>query len=109
MNILKCKDRIWRMLVFMVSETIIDLDFYPTPQELQNILPIQTKYFSKILQFLDETVKITYDDEQIVWTGISNRKLWDLVKNSVKVKVDKRSREAKEQPEILKKLIQKEP
>lgn len=65
----------------MVEETLSRIQEYPTKNKLWRALPRQIQYpsFKVILEYLEESNKILYDDDgTIVWAFANNSKLEKL-------------------------------
>jgi S-adenosylmethionine:tRNA-ribosyltransferase-isomerase (queuine synthetase) len=72
----------------MVEKAILDADEYPTRMSLYRSLPRQMQYqtFKRILDYLEASGKIAFNDEKIIYTGINNQKLEAMIKSSIKVR-----------------------
>jgi len=73
--------------ILMVEKAIIDAREYPTRTELWKSLPRKTQYqtFKRILDYLEASGKIAFDRKKIIYTGVNNPKLDDLIKSSVRI------------------------
>jgi len=73
--------------ILMVENAIKESGNYPTKKELWKSLPKQIQYqtFNRILDYLEASNKIMYDDHRIVWIFPDNPKLTELLENSVKL------------------------
>ena len=73
--------------ILMVEKTIQDLEEYPTRMELWKALPKQMQYqtFKLILEYLEESNKITFQDNKIIWIFASNKKVKKLIDGAVSV------------------------
>ena len=73
--------------ILMVEKTIIEMKSYPTRMELWKVLPRQMQYqtFKLILNYLEKSNKIIFDKDKIVWIFPNNKKLNDLIQNSISV------------------------
>jgi len=71
----------------MVEKKIIEMKSYPTRTELWKSLPKQMQYqtFKLILNYLEKSNKIIFEGDKIVWIFPNNKKLNDLIQNSVSV------------------------
>jgi len=71
----------------MVEKKIIEMKSYPTRMELWKVLPKQMQYqtFKLILNYLEKSNKIMFEGNKIVWIFPNNKRLNDLIQNSVKV------------------------
>jgi len=71
----------------MVEKKIIEMKLYPTRMELWKVLPKQMQYqtFKLILNYLEKSNKIMFEGNKIVWIFPNNKRLNDLIQNSVKV------------------------
>ncbi len=72
--------------VMMIENAILKSKTYPTKMELWRSLPKQVQYqtFLRVLQYLEASGKISYNDRTIIYTGINNKKLAQLLKSSVR-------------------------
>ena len=68
----------------MVEETLSKMNIYPTKNKLWRNLPRQIQYqtFNVILDYLEKSNKILYDNNTIVWT-FSNTPEHDLLQKSL--------------------------
>ena len=73
--------------ILMVEKKIIEMKLYPTRMELWKVLPKQMQYqtFKLILNYLEKSNKIMFEGNKIVWIFPNNKRLNDLIQNSVKV------------------------
>ena len=73
--------------ILMVEKAISHGDEYPTRTELWNSLPRKMQYqtFKRILNYLEASGKIAFDNRKIIYTSVSNPKLEALVKSSVTI------------------------
>lgn len=74
--------------VLMVEKAIIDAEDYPTRTELWKILPRKVQYqtFKRILEYLEASGKITFNNRKIIYTGVNNPKLRALMESSIRVR-----------------------
>lgn len=74
--------------VLMVEKAIIDAEDYPTRTELWKILPRKVQYqtFKRILEYLEASGKITFNNRKIIYTGVNNPKLRALIESSIRVR-----------------------
>lgn len=74
--------------IMMVEKAILDAEEYPTRMELWRSLPRQVQYqtFKRILDYLEASGKIVFNDRRIVYTGVDNPKLRALLESSVRVR-----------------------
>ena len=72
--------------ILMVEKAIIEAEEYPTRTALWRSLPrkIQYQTFKRILDYLEASGKIVYQDSKIIYTGVNNPKLQALIDTSVK-------------------------
>ena len=70
--------------LLMIEKAIIDAENYPTRTELWKSLPRQVQYqtFKRVLDYLEASGKITFDDGKIIYTGANNPKLRALIESS---------------------------
>lgn len=73
--------------IIMVEKAILKSKTYPNKRQLWKSLPKQIQYqtFRRILEYLEASGKIGYNNHTIIYTGINNPKLASLLKNSVRV------------------------
>lgn len=74
--------------VMMVEKAIIEAEDYPTRMRLWRSLPRQVQYqtFKHILDYLEASGKITFNDKKIIYTGVNNPKLLTLMESSIRVR-----------------------
>jgi len=74
--------------ILMVEKAIKEAENYPTRTELWRSLPRQIQYqtFKRVLEYLEASNKIAFDDKRIVWIAADNPKLRRLLETSVKVR-----------------------
>lgn len=73
--------------ILMVERKIQDLNYYPTKMELWRELPKQMQYqtFKLILQYLEESNKIIFDNKKIIWIFANNKKLKSLIDGAISI------------------------
>jgi S-adenosylmethionine:tRNA-ribosyltransferase-isomerase (queuine synthetase) len=73
--------------ILMVERAILKSKNYPSRTSLWRSLPrkIQYQTFKHILDYLEASGKIIFNDTKIVYTGANNAKLRALIKSSVRV------------------------
>ncbi|TFG35421.1 MAG: hypothetical protein E4H47_01505 [Parcubacteria group bacterium] len=73
----------------MVENTIKENGSYPTKKELLESLPKKIQYptFNRILDYLESSNKIMFDNRRIIWIFPDNPKLKKLLKTSVKLEI----------------------
>jgi hypothetical protein len=71
----------------MVEKAIKEAESYPTKTELWKSLPKKMQYqtFKRILDYLEGSNKIMFNNRQIVWIFPDNPKLKRLLETSVKI------------------------
>lgn len=71
--------------IMMVEKTIVDSKEYPTRMKLWRSLPRKVEYptFKHILEYLEASGKIVFNDKIIIYTGVNNPKLQALLESSV--------------------------
>ena len=74
--------------ILMVEKAIIDADDYLGKTALWKSLPRKVQYqtFKRILDYLEASGKIAYNNGKIVYTGVNNPRLRALLDSSVRVK-----------------------
>ena len=72
--------------ILMVEKAIQKSD-YSTRMELWKSLPKQMQYqtFKLILEYLERSNKIMFEEDKIVWIFANNKKLNELIKGAVSV------------------------
>ena len=73
--------------ILMVEKTIQESEDYPTRVQLWKSLPKQMQYqtFKLILDYLEKSNKIMFDDDKIVWIFANNKKLNELIQGAISV------------------------
>ncbi|PIN95281.1 hypothetical protein COU53_00235 [Candidatus Pacearchaeota archaeon CG10_big_fil_rev_8_21_14_0_10_30_48] len=71
----------------MVEKAIQNSEDYPTRMELWKSLPKQMQYqtFKLILNYLEISNKIMFEDDKIIWIFSNNKKLNKLIQEAVGV------------------------
>jgi len=74
--------------ILMVEKSIREAKSYPTKKELLKSLPKQVQYqtFNRILEYLESSNKIVFDNRKIVWVFPDNPKLKALLESTVKLR-----------------------
>ena len=74
--------------ILMVEKSIREAKSYPTKKELLKSLPKQVQYqtFNRILEYLESSNKIVFDNRKIVWVFPDNPKLKELLESTVKLR-----------------------
>ena len=74
--------------IMMVEKAILDAEEYPTRMELWRSLPRKVQYqtFKRILDYLEASGKIVFNNRKIIYTGVDNPKLRALMESSVKAR-----------------------
>ena len=74
--------------ILMVEKAIIDAKEYPTRTQLWKSLPrkIQYQTFKRVIDYLEASGKIAFNDGTILYVGVNNEKLRALIKSSVKIR-----------------------
>jgi len=73
--------------ILMVEKAIQNSEDYPTRMELWKSLPKQMQYqtFKLILNYLEISNKIMFEDDKIIWIFSNNKKLNKLIQEAVGV------------------------
>ena len=73
--------------ILMVEKAIQDSEDYPIRMELWKSLPRQMQYqtFKLILDYLERSNKIMFQDDKIMWIFPNNKKLNQLIQGAIKV------------------------
>lgn len=74
--------------IMMVEKTILDSEEYLTRTELWNALPrgVQYQTFQRILEYLENSGKIAFNDTVILWIGTEDPKFKEMLESCVKVR-----------------------
>ena len=73
--------------ILMVEKAIQCSDDYPTRMELWNSLPKKVQYqtFKLILRYLEDSNKIIFNNDKVIWIFANNKKLNELINNSISI------------------------
>ena len=73
--------------ILRVEKTIQNSDDHPTRMQLWKSLPKQMQYqtFKLILNYLEKSNKIMFEDNKIIWIFANNKKLNQLIQEAVSV------------------------
>ena len=73
--------------ILMVEKAIQNSKDYPTRMELWRSLPKQMQYqtFKLVLDYLESSNKIMFEDDKIIWIFSNNKKLNKLIQEAVTV------------------------
>jgi archaellum biogenesis ATPase FlaH len=73
--------------ILMVEKAIQDYEDYPSRMELWKSLPKQMQYqtFKLILDYLEKSKKIMFDNGKIIWIFANSKKLNELIQGAVSV------------------------
>ncbi|MBU3907336.1 MAG: hypothetical protein KKA64_03740 [Nanoarchaeota archaeon] len=73
--------------ILMVEKIIQETKDYPTRMELWKSLPKKMQYqtFKLILNYLEKSNKIIFDEDKIVWIFPNNKKLNELIQGAVSI------------------------
>jgi len=73
--------------ILMVEKAIQNSEDYPTRMELWRSLPKQMQYqtFKLILEYLESSNKIMFEDDKIIWIFSNSQKLNKLIQEAVTV------------------------
>ena len=71
--------------ILMVEKAIQNYEDYPTRMELWAALPRKMQYqtFKLILEYLEQSNKIMFRQEKIIWIFANNKKLSKLIQGAV--------------------------
>lgn len=71
--------------ILMVEKAIQESEDYPTRMELWRSLPKQMQYqtFRLILDYLERSNKIMFEENKIVWIFSNSKKLNELIEGAV--------------------------
>ena len=72
--------------IMMVEKAILEAEEYPKRMELWRSLPRKVQYqtFKRVLEYLEASGKIVFNDKRIIYTGVDNPKLRALLESSVR-------------------------
>ncbi len=73
--------------VSMIEKAILDSEEYPTRMQLWKGLPRKVQYqtFQRVLQYLEASEKIAFNDRKIIYTGVASDKLRKFLESSVRI------------------------
>ena len=73
--------------ILMVEKVILDSKDYPTRMQLWRSLPKKMQYqtFKLILNYLEKSNKIMFEEGKIIWIFVNNKKLNTLIQEAVSV------------------------
>jgi len=73
--------------ILMVEKIIQETKDYPTRMELWKSLPKKMQYqtFKLILDYLEKSNKIIFDNNKIVWIFPNSKKLNELIRGAISV------------------------
>jgi len=73
--------------ILMVEKAIQDSKDYPTRMQLWESLPKKMQYqtFKLILDYLEKSNKIMFEDNKIIWIFANSKKLNELIQEAVSV------------------------
>ncbi len=73
--------------ILMVEKAILDSKEYPTRMQLWKSLPRKMQYqtFKLILEYLERSNKIMFEEGKIIWIFANNEKLNTLIQEAVSV------------------------
>ena len=71
--------------ILRIEKAIVDFVDYPSRMELYDSLSRKPHYstFKNVLEYLEASGKIIFNDDKIIYTGINNPKLQALLDSSV--------------------------
>ena len=74
--------------ILMVEKAIQESKDYPTRMELWKSLPRQMQYqtFKLILEYLEKSNKIMFEEDKIIWIFANNKRLNNLIQRAKYVK-----------------------
>lgn len=73
--------------ILRVEKAIIDSEDYPTRMQLWKSLPKQMQYqtFKLILDYLEKSNKIMFEDDKIFWIFPNNKKINELIQEAISI------------------------
>lgn len=73
--------------ILRVEKAIQDSEDYPTRMQLWESLPKQMQYqtFKLILEYLEKSNKIMFENDKIIWIFANSKKLNNLIQESISV------------------------
>ena len=74
--------------ILMVENSLLTMGEYPTKKALRESLPRQIEYqtFNTVLSYLKASGKIMYNGRSIIYTGINNEQLQELITKGTVIK-----------------------
>jgi hypothetical protein len=74
--------------ILMVERAIKDAGDYPTRKELWKSLPKQMQYqtFKRIIDYLEASNKIMFNERKIIWTAPDSLKMKKLLRTAERVR-----------------------
>jgi len=71
----------------MVEKAIQDSEDYPTKMQLWKSLPKKMQYqtFKLILNYLEKSNKIMFEDNKIIWIFANSKKLNELIQEAISI------------------------
>jgi len=73
--------------ILMVEKAIQDSEDYPTKMQLWKSLPKKMQYqtFKLILNYLEKSNKIMFEDNKIIWIFANSKKLNELIQEAISI------------------------
>ncbi len=73
--------------ILMVERAVQNFEDYPTRMELWRSLPKKMQYqtFKLILNYLEKSNKIIFEDDKIIWIFPNSKKLNELIDEAITV------------------------
>lgn len=73
--------------ILMIEKAIQNSEDYPTRMQLWSSLPKQVQYqtFKLILDYLEKSNKIMFEEDKIIWIFANSKKLNQLISEAVSV------------------------
>jgi len=72
--------------IMMIEKAILDSEDYPSRTELWRSLPRKVQYqtFKRVIDYLEASGKIVFNNKKIIYTGVNNPQLRALLESSVR-------------------------
>ena len=73
--------------ILMVEKAIQNSEDYPTRMQLWKSLPKQMQYqtFKLILNYLEKSNKIMFEEDKIIWIFANSKKLNELIQRAISI------------------------
>ena len=74
--------------IMMIEKAILESEDYPLKTKLWKRLPRKVQYqtYQRVLEYLEYSGKIAYNDNTILWIGVDNPKFRAMLESCIKVR-----------------------